>query len=191
MDSKPIIKIIKEATLITTKISNQDITIKTTLTMVSSKIITKEINISKFIKEINIICRGQIKIVTIIIKQTIPITKRLNHIIMLFLHLRILHKQWLLPNLVEPHIKPLSQNKELLHHLNKIRVKITNFLIRVWIYKHQALLQQWLRILSHGNLLHLIHLLFKDKQCQLMLSLSQCKHKQNHLFLTSKNDRKV
>lgn len=93
MDSKPIIKIIKEATLITTKISNQDITIKTTLTMVSSKIITKEINISKFIKEINIICRGQIKIVTIIIKQTIPITKRLNHIIMLFLHLRILHKQ--------------------------------------------------------------------------------------------------
>lgn len=92
MDCKPIIKIIKEVTLIRTKISNQDITIKTPLTMVSSKTILTEIKISKFIKEINKISRDKIKIVTIIIKQTIPITKWLNHIIILFLHLRITHK---------------------------------------------------------------------------------------------------
>ena len=92
MDCKPIIKIIKEVTLIRTKILNQDITIKTPLTMVSSKTILTEIKISKFIKEINKISRDKIKIVTIIIKQTIPITKWLNHIIILFLHLRITHK---------------------------------------------------------------------------------------------------
>ena len=93
MDSKAIIKIIKEATLITTKITNQDITIKTTLTTVNNKIISNQINTSKFIKEINIISRPQIKIVTIINKLTIPITKCLNHIIMLSLHHRIIHKQ--------------------------------------------------------------------------------------------------
>ena len=92
MDYKPI-KIIKEVTLVWTKITNQDIRIKTTTTTkVSNKITWMVIRISKFIKEINIILRVKIKTVTIITKQTISLTKCLNHIIILLLHLLITHK---------------------------------------------------------------------------------------------------
>ena len=82
MDSKLITKIIKEATLIRTKILNQDIRIRTTTVKVINKTISMEINNSKYTKGITIITKGQIKIVTIIIKQTIRITKCLNHILL-------------------------------------------------------------------------------------------------------------